>query len=307
MRAFLPLVVLLAMMMGGCREEKPLAHTGVASSSSDWTVVTTNFPMYAFATALAPEGVKVSFPVPAEIDPAFWEPEAEDIARMQKAKLLILNGATYEKWRMWASLPEDRVAETAEGFRDRWIRREGAVTHSHGPGGEHAHGEVDFTTWLNLRLAIQQAEAIAEAMSQRLPGQREEIFARLDALKEKLAALDRKWMEVAEPLRGKPLVASHPVYDYFAQRTGLSIRSVHWEPEEPPSEEQWTELDTLLEGHPAKVMLWEGEPLEETARLLAERGITPVVFETAGNRPESGDFFSAMNANAERLKRAFEN
>jgi hypothetical protein len=72
-----------------------------------------------------------------------------------------------------------------------------------------------------------------------------------------------------------------------------------------PTEEQWEELDTLLKDHPATVMLWEREPMEETARLLAERGITPVVFETAGNRPESGDFFEAMTANGRRLKSAF--
>jgi len=305
MRLLVAVLAMMVILLAGCREEEPVAHSGVASSSVEWAVVTTNFPLYTFATALAPEGVKVFFPVPEDIDPAFWEPTAEDIQMMQEAKLLILNGATYEKWRQWASLPEDRVVETAEGFRDRWIRREGTVTHSHGPGGEHAHGDVDFTTWLNPRLAIQQAEAIAEAMSQRLPGQRETITTKLDTLKEKLAALDRDWMAMAESLRGKPLVASHPVYDYFAQRTGLSIRSVHWEPEELPSEEQWAELDALLKEHPAKVMLWEGEPLEETARLLAERGVTPVVFETAGNRPKSGDFFSAMSANAERLQRAF--
>ncbi len=288
-------------LLAGCAEVREQSPADEAS----WRVIATNFPLHTFATALAPDGVEVFFPVPADIDPAFWEPTAEDIGKMHQAQLLVLNGATYEKWRQWASLPEDRVVETAEGFRDRWIRREGSVTHSHGPGGEHSHGDVDFTTWLNPRLAIQQAESIAEALAKRLPAERGAIAAKLEVLKERLAVMDREWMAVAEALRGKPLVASHPVYDYFAQRTGLSIRSVHWEPEELPTEEQWAEFDALLREHPAKAMLWEGEPLEETARLLAGRGVTPVVFETAGNRPGSGDFFSAMSANAERLQHAF--
>ena len=42
------------------------------------------------------------------------------------------------------------------GFADRYIEGE-TYTHSHGPGGDHEHGELAFTTWLDPTLAVEQA------------------------------------------------------------------------------------------------------------------------------------------------------
>ena len=69
------------------------------------------------------------------------------------------------------------------------------------------------------------------------------------------------------------MVFSHPVYQYFARRYGLNARSVHWEPDEPPTDAMWAELKELLAEHPAKWMIWEGEPLAKTADKLAELGL----------------------------------
>ena len=37
-------------------------------------VYTVNYPLAYFAQRLAPEGVEVVFPVPPDVDPAFWKP-----------------------------------------------------------------------------------------------------------------------------------------------------------------------------------------------------------------------------------------
>ena len=103
----------------------------------------------------------------------------------------------------------------------------------------------------------------------------------------------------------RPLVGSHPVYQYLARRYSLNLLSVHWEPDELPSEQAMRELRELLETHPAKWMLWEGEPLAETVRALAELGIESVVFDPCGNVPDAGDYLSVMRRNAANLARAF--
>jgi len=41
-----------------------------------------------------------------EGDPVNWKPGSEAIARMQSADLVILNGAGYETWLGWVSLPD---------------------------------------------------------------------------------------------------------------------------------------------------------------------------------------------------------
>ena len=56
-------------------------------------------------------------------------------------------------------------------------------------------------------------------------------------------------------------------------------------------------LRALLEEHPARVMLWEAEPLAETAERLAGLGVESVVYAPCANRPREGDWLAVMQAN----------
>jgi len=51
-------------------------------------------------------------------------------------------------------------------------------------------------------------------------------------------------------------------------------------------------------------MIWEEDPLPAVAERLRKMGIEPVAFETCANAPASGDYMSAMYANAKRLDAA---
>ena len=103
-----------------------------------------------------------------------------------------------------------------------------------------------------------------------------------------------------------PLVASHPVYQYFARRYGLNLKSVMWEPEEMPTAEQLKEVENSLEAHPAKWMIWEGEPNPESVKKLEKLGVRSIVFDPCGNTPEEGDFLTVMQENVTNLRIAFE-
>ena len=105
-------------------------------------------------------------------------------------------------------------------------------------------------------------------------------------------------------LNGRPVLFSHPVYQYLERRYGINGESLHWEPDEAPSTPAWIELQQLVSSHPATIMLWEDEPIEETRARLADAGIVNVPFQTAANRPEEGDYLEVMKKNAERLTQA---
>ena len=77
-----------------------------------------------------------------------------------------------------------------------------------------------------------------------------------------------------------------------------------WEPDALPPDAEWAALQSLLDAHPARVMLWEGAPVQETATRLQSLGIDVVVFSPAGNRPEAGDFMTVMQENLQQLEAA---
>jgi zinc transport system substrate-binding protein len=269
------------------------------------TVYTVNYPLKYFAERIAGKHAKVIFPAPADEDPAYWVPDIETIASYQQADLILLNGAGYAKWVSKVTLPQSKLVDTSRNFSDRYIYMEEVLTHSHGPEGEHAHESLAFTTWIDFDLAAQQARAVAEAFIRIRPGLEKTFEKNYTSLAHDLHTLDSDIMFLVSLDQDQPLVGSHPVYDYFANRYGLDMKNLHWEPNEILNRQYLAELEILLEEHPARWMIWEGEPIASSVNRLKSIGVGSLVFDTCGNVPDSGDFMDVMLRNVENLRAAF--
>ncbi len=283
----------------GCSKRADPSDSKAVEARAIYTV---NYPLSYFAKRMAPTDVPVVFPVPQGIDPAFWKPSAGAVREYQAAGLIVQNGAGYAGWTRYATLPQAQIVVTANGCRDGYLRTEQSIRHQHGPEGAHAHGDFAFTTWLDLRLAACQARRIRDALIERMPNERDGIAERFEALERDLLDLDARLQSVGERLGEQPFLASHPVYPYFADAYGLSIQSLHLEPDEVLTEDDWNWIDATLKQRRAKWMLWEAPPLEATKAGFLERGVTPIVFDPAGQAPSEGDFLAVMKANADRLE-----
>ncbi len=279
---------------------------GAVVDAEEVKVFTSNYPLAYFAERISGKPEIVIFPE-IDGDPAFWEPTTDDIIRMQQSDIIILNGAAYEKWLKAVSLPRRKIINTSKAFRKQLIVMEESVDHKHGPSGDHSHSGTAFTTWIDLSQAAFQAKAIKDAMAKRKVSSQEVLNRNFESLIEDLRVLDTEINEMAQGHSKVPLVASHPVYQYFARRYGLNIKAVMWEPDVFPDEQMWTKLEEIVKEHPAKWMIWEGEPLQKSVAKLKEMGIESVVFDPCGNRPERGDFLSVMRQNVENLKKVFGN
>lgn len=276
-----------------------------AESGERLTVYVVNYPLKYFAERIAGEYAMVVFPAPPDIDPAFWFPEPEIVKAYQNADIILLNGATYAKWTMKVTLPQFRIVNTSKNFQDSTIKIIDAITHSHGMDRDHSHSGTAFTTWLDFSQANMQAEAIQQVLSRKVP-EKTEVFQKNYRLLEKdLLALDGELEKLTAGKSNIPLLASHPVYQYFSRRYKLNLESVMWEPDQIPSEAQWEELEYGLKTHPAKWMIWEGDPHPDSIRKLEKLGVRSVVFNPCGNVPENGDFLTIMKQNVENLRIIF--
>jgi len=276
-----------------------------AGESEKLTIYVVNYPLQYFAERIAGEHAAVVFPAPADVDPAYWMPGPKKISDYQRADLILLNGANYAKWVNKVSLPRFRMVNTSAAFKDRYIEAAEILTHSHGGEGEHAHESLAFTTWVDFSLAAEQAKAIEKALSRKKPALKDTFQRNYEELERQLHKLDRDIKKVVSKDRSRPLVVSHPVYDYFARRYELNIKSVHWEPDEIPTTEQMLKLHSILKDHPAKWMIWEGESIKESVERLKAIGMQSVVFDPCGNEPDQKDFMSVMRQNVENIKEAF--
>jgi len=279
---------------------------GKGATAGALNVYVVNYPLKYFAERIGGEHVNVVFPAPAGIDPAYWIPDTAMIATYQRADLILLNGAGYAGWIDKVSLPRSKLVNTSRDFRDDYIHIEGAVTHSHGPGDTHAHQGAAFTTWIDFKFAARQAKSITDAFSKKEPALRQEFKKNYHTLESDLIEIDKKIRAYSSNQAPKPLIASHPVYDYLARRYDLNIKSVHWEPDQPPTDSQWSELKNILAKHPAQWMIWEAKPMQESVERLKTMGIDSLVFDPCANTPDKSDFLTIMQQNAENLEKVFQ-
>lgn len=297
----LPLLVPVLLLLAACARQEE-APEGAASDAAEapLVVAVTNAPLGYIAERIGGASVAVTAPYPFEGDPAFWEPDETALLAFANADLVLLNGAGFEPWTAWASLPVGRSVDTSAGYADRLIADEEAVVHVHGPEGAHGHGATAFTTWLDGDLARRQARAVRDALARRRPGDAAGFDARLELLDGELGHLHARIGAEFARLGGAPLLASHPVYQYLARHHRLDLRSVHWEPGVMPAPEEWAAFDALRAEHPASIMLWEGPPAPEAAAALAERGVRVLLFDPAGGGDPVG-WMTRLRDNLERL------
>jgi zinc transport system substrate-binding protein len=290
----IPLLATLSLC--ACRENKP---THVQDSVSP-VVLTVNVPLADFARRIGGDFIEGRFPGPADIDPAYWQPDAETIIAYQNADLILKNGAGYANWLANASLPLSKTIDCSGGLESGFIELEGGTPHTHGPAGEHDHGDLAFTLWLDPIRATRMAANIEQAFSARWPERSDHFSRNLTELQQDLASIDHKFTQAFKSIGDQAVIFSHPVYQYLEERYTIHGRSLHWEPEESPTDEQWAELDDLLSKHPAKLMIWEDQPLEATVAKLARRDITAVVFKTGSNHADCG-YIQLMRENLDSL------
>ena len=266
-------------------------------------IVAVNHPLAFFAERLVEGDAEVVFPVPDGVDPSFWRPSISDISMIQSADLILLNGAGFATWVDRVSLPRSKLVNTSAAIEDQFIVTE-SITHSHGDGGEHSHEGLASYTWLDPMLAIAQAEAIASAIIRKGLVSEDDVQDRLEALSGDLEALDSQTAATLADAAAVPMIATHPRYQYFARRYGLSVASLEWEAGAAPSEEDLAALSALVSETGAKVLIWEAEPASGAEDAVAGLGLQSATFDPLAHAPGSLPYLEAITEAASALSEA---
>ena len=267
-------------------------------------VAVSNHPLRFFVEKIAGSAVAIEWRVPEGVDPARWNPTADDVAAMQSADLILLNGAGYEGWLPTASLPADRLVDTTASVRDRLIRTNGPV-HTHGPGGEHSHAGMASTTWLDPEIIVIQAEAVRDALIKLSPADQVAFNSRFGLLRRELGERFASIEQAINTRPTTPVIYSHPSYQYLQRRFGMNGVAVHWDPDTEPDQNQIAELDMALTGQPSTYFIWESEPIPANVERLRKKGLISVVFDPSGAGGEDGDLLVTLDRGAESLRRVY--
>ena len=111
----------------------------------------------------------------------------------------------------------------------------------------HDHGEFDTHLWLDPSNAKAMAVAIEKALSAADPENAKAYGANLEALSQKIDALDREIAGMVAPVKDKPFVVFHDAYQYFEDHYGVRVvGSITVSPEIMPGAERVREIQDRI-------------------------------------------------------------
>ncbi len=309
----LALLAVSVNLLAGCRGYVETAHR--FPSHPNITVYATFYPVFDFAKKIGGDRVDIKCMVPPGADPHSWEPSPRTLAEVQKAQVLVYNGAGMEPWidRVLATLDTRSiiVVEATHGLP--LLRADAEPTDSHNHSAHH-HGQTwDPHVWLDPVLAQGMARNIAAGLAAADPNGRELYEKNCSDLVQKLQELDRSYRSVLAKCQKRDIVVTHQAFGYMCKRYGLNqVALMGVSPESEPTPATMAEIIKFCRANRVTYVFMEKNSNPRLAQAIAaEAGARVLVLDPVGTlteeQYESGkDYFSIMYANLENLKQALE-
>ncbi|MEK4365628.1 metal ABC transporter substrate-binding protein [Paenibacillus sp. FSL M8-0212] len=348
-KATLGLLFSLTLIVAGCGQKSAsdanTASTGtsvpVETKTAKLNVQVSFYPMYEFSKNVAGDLADVHTLVPAGMEPHDWEPTPQDIASIEKADVLVYNGAGMESWidQVTGSLSNASLiqVEASKGINlleggehDHHHEDSEATEHDHDhsdeataeehdhdhyteseAGHDHEHGGLDPHVWLSPALAVKEVRNIEAGLAQAAPEHAEQFKQNADAYIAQLESLDQDFKAAVTESKRKDFITQHAAFGYLAKEYGLQqVPIAGLSPEQEPSAAQMASVIDFAKEHQVKTIFFETLVSSKVSETIAsEVGaktavLNPIEGLTEEEIAAGMDYISVMRQNLEALKLA---
>lgn len=287
------------------------AFCTAALAQNRLAVVTTTTDLKSLVEAVAGERAQVTSLVPPAMDAEDYQARPQDLGRLKEARMIVRVGLDYDLWldRLLRQANNPNLQRGQAGYVDAsfavaLLELRGTAV---GDQGGHAHGSGNPHYWLDPANAEIITGTVLEALIRLDPANAGYYEARRIAFLGKLGAKLREWQATLADAQGKPILAYHNSWAYFARRFRLNIAgTIEQKAGVPPSPAHLGELlRTMREKEIRLIVKQPFEPDKYPAFLAAKAGGRVVVLAASvGTIPEVADYFALFNFNVEALSRA---
>ena len=236
------------------------------------SIVATFYPLAFFAEEIGGEQVSVKQLIPDNTEVHNWQPSTQDILAVEKADVLLYNGASLDHWFEEDILPttdlsNKLVVETTKGIQ----LLETDHNHEHETEElEHTHeGNYDPHTWISPTIAKQQAENIYEALIQKDPDNAGYYTERWQTIQNMFEELDNDYLTELATKQKNEIFVSHEAFGYLANSYGFEQHGVIGiSADEQPSASTYVNLVEMMIEHETYVVYVDPVYSEESAQTL---------------------------------------
>lgn len=214
------LSILAASLLSACRPAAT-APASTPPSAAALKVLAAQSFLADIAQNVAGERARVETLIPLGVDPHTFQPTPRDVARIAESRVLVVNGAGFERWLQ--ETVENAggqliVIEASTGLAGRTARPGEPVD----PDEDHA---VDPHFWFDPVLVERYVENIRDGLIQADPQGKDEYTRNAQNYLTQLKTLDG-WIRAQVeqiPAGRRLLVTDHESFGYFADRYGFRV------------------------------------------------------------------------------------
>ena len=311
----------LVALLGACAGPGPGTDGGGAKGAR-LRVVTTFLPITLFTKAVAGDCALVESLLPSGVGPHDFQARPADLARLQRARVLVKNGLGLETFldKLIASVdnPQLQVIDTSKA-----VTTLANLDNKNLDNRNTVNKDQNPHIWLDPLRAAQQVEAIRDGLIAVDPSCKAGYTRNAAALGAKLRSLNGELASQLAPYAGKSFVAFHDFAPYFAQRYRLKANFLVDLPEANPSPADLQRVAKLVGASELKALL--SEPQEGSSSfnaLVKDLGISVIIFDPIESGPitssematplrtslpgtEANYYFQTMRRNGKNLILAF--
>ncbi len=283
-------------------------------SDSKLNVYTSFYAMYDFTEKIGGDKINVTNLVPAGVGPHDWEPSTTDITNLNKADVLIYNGAGMEHWvdKVLGSLENKDlvVVEASKGIS--------LIEGHHHHEDEEAKEAEDAITydphvWLSIKNAKAEMETIKNALVKADPENAAYYEGNYKTYAEKFDTLDKEYTDTLSALPNKDIIVAHQAFGYLCKDYGLNQVAIEGlSADSEPDPARMAEIIEFAKENKIKTIFFEELVSPKVADTIAnEIGAKTAVLNPLGGLSDDEikngeDYLSVMKSNLEELKSALQ-
>ncbi len=291
-----------------------MAASAIATPSfaaSVLPVVTTTADLRSLVEAVGGDRVSVLSLAPPGSDAEDYAPRPQDLDRLRAARLVVRIGLDHDLWldRLLRRAGTPELQRGAAGYVDAssGIVLLGVKGGGLGGGpdrGGHAHGVGNPHYWLDPVNAEPMTGQIVLALARLDPNHARNYEKRRIDFLARLADRVRGWQARLAPLAGKPLLAYHDHWSYFARRFRLSLAgTIEPRPGVAPSPAAMASLmRRMRDEHIGIIVRHPQDPARDADFLASRAGArVAVLAASVGDLPGARDYLTLFDTNVAAL------
>lgn len=277
------------------------ALAGCAQDDTRHDVMASFYPLQYLTQRVAGSNLTVGSVAKPGTEPHDYDPTPQDLLRIRHAKVLVVQGASFEGWLETAQArsPGTRLVTATAGIGLQENPDE--AERDHLPGDPH--------TWLDPLLAGRMARTIEEGLAAAFPEHAAAFRRNTDALVAELRQLDGEFRAGLGQCAVRVAITNHAAFAYLARAynfTQLAISGL--DPHEEPSPATIKRIQDEARARGIRVIFFEDLVDPRVVQAIADgvgaqtRVLSPAEAIVPGTATEGKDYFGVMRMNLANLR-----